>query len=169
MILTHIRLHDNQDTDTIGIMYYRDRNNVQRYVWILEDIYRAQLVWGKTRIPAGTYKIVMQKAGELYNSYMNHPDQRIRSFTAKWGVMLLDAVPGYAGVEIHIGNFSEQTSGCLLCANEVNNNSVEKGFISESTVAYITLLDAVDAVLSRGEGMSIKIVDDQTFKAAYSI
>jgi len=169
MVLTHIRLHDNQTTDTIGMMFYRDRNNASKYLFTLENIYREKLVWGVTRIPAGTYPITMQKAGELYTTYSQHPDPVIKAFTLKWGVMLLNNVPGFAGVEIHTGNEYTSTKGCLLCGDSINNNSFMQGFLASSVEAYKYLLDTVDAVLSRGEGMSIKIVDDQTFKAAYSI
>lgn len=158
MTFTLIRLFDN-GVDTIGMLSFRDSNNETVYVWTLEDTYREKKIAGQTRIPAGTYKISLKKSGRIYDAYIKHNNVKIRQFTEKYGVLEFENVPGYEGVLIHIGNNSSSTSGCVLCGNGVNNNSMDVGYISESTLAYDNILSAVEAALMKGDDLAIKVLD----------
>ena len=64
-------------------------------------------IYGKTAIPTGTYKIVMNVVSETFKN---------RSWAKPYGGKLprLVNVPGYEGVLIHVGNTADDTSGCLL-------------------------------------------------------
>lgn len=64
--------------------------------WVTEKKLR-----GHTAIPTGRYRISM------YNS----PRQ-------KEAVPLLQAVPHFSMVEIHVGNFPKDTQGCILVGNQ---------------------------------------------------
>lgn len=85
----------------------------------LEDTVRPDgvKVYGKTAIPAGTYKI------ELVPSYRF---QRLMP-------MLLD-VPNFSGILIHNGNTADDTDGCIL----VGKNKI-KGKVIESRDTFAEL------------------------------
>lgn len=63
---------------------------------------------GITAIPAGRYEITITMSPKF-----------------KKMLMLLNDVPGYEGVRIHGGNTAENTDGCLITGNKVNNSTVE--------------------------------------------
>ena len=79
---------------TIGKLYIDDNY----YCDTLEDVVRkGQKVYGKTAIPAGTYKVK-------------------KSFSPRFQKILPEIlnVPGFTGVRIHAGNTAEDTDGCIL-------------------------------------------------------
>lgn len=65
--------------------------------YTLEDVVRDQKIPGKTAIPAGTYKVIINKSNRF-----------------KRLLPLLIDVPNFEGVRIHTGNTHEDSSGCLL-------------------------------------------------------
>ena len=80
---------------TIGKLYIDDKY----FCDTLEDTVRTDgmKVYGKTAIPAGTYKI------ELTES------PRFRCL-----MPLICNVPNFSGIRIHAGNSAEDTDGCVL-------------------------------------------------------
>lgn len=86
-------------------------------------------IYGKTAIPTGTYKIVMNVISETFKN---------RSWAKPYGGKLprLVNVPGYEGVLIHVGNTADDTSGCLL----VGRNKVV-GKVTESTATFVELMN----------------------------
>lgn len=91
-------------------------------------------VWGKTAIPAGTYKV------EMYDS----PRFKRR-------LPLLKDVPYFTGILIHRGNTVEDTVGCIL-VGEANGEQVWN-----STKYEQELCMHIDAALARGENITITI------------
>ncbi|WP_310394164.1 DUF5675 family protein [Hymenobacter sp.] len=66
--------------------------------FVCEDVVRTgPKVWGKTAIPAGTYRVVITFSPR-FQTYLP----------------LLLNVPGYQGIRIHSGNSEHQSLGCLL-------------------------------------------------------
>ena len=117
----------------------------------LEDTYRKDKVYGKTRIPAGRYEIKLRTAGRMHAKY-------IKKFSNHVGMMWLQDVPGFQFIYIHIGNSAiTDSSGCILVGTTV----VNEDYISESTVAYIKLYAIVVEALERGEEVIIDIIDNQ--------
>jgi len=91
-------------------------------------------VWGKTAIPAGTYKV------EMYDS----PRFKRR-------LPLLKDVPYFTGILIHRGNTVEDTVGCIL-VGEANGEQVWN-----STKYEQELCAQIDAAVVRGEEITITI------------
>jgi hypothetical protein len=138
------RISDN-GTSTLGIL------SADGYQFVtLEDTFRKEKVYGKTRIPAGRYEIKLRTAGRLHNKYAKKYFRHI-------GMMWLQDVPGFQFIYIHIGNKPEDTLGCILVGTTVENEN----FISESTVAYTKLYAIVVEAIERGEEVVINIIDEQ--------
>ena len=87
---------------------------------VLEDVVRPPLekVWGKTAIPTGTYKVILNQSNRF-----------------KCLMPLLLNVPGFDGIRIHAGNTAEDTHGCLL----VGKNT-EKGKVTNSKYTFSELM-----------------------------
>lgn len=111
-----------------------------QFCYILEDVDRklecdAEKVYGKTAIPRGTYKIVLD--------YSN----RFKRVLPR----LLD-VPGYVGVRIHPGNDAEDTDGCLL-----PGSTWRKDWVSNSRVTFDQLFDQLEQADESGEPIEVSI------------
>jgi len=85
--------------------------------YVMEDKVRrdGSKVWGKTAIPAGTYKVVMTRSNR-FSKLVGHDVVMPE---------LLD-VPGFAGIRIHSGNKPEDSEGCLLVGYMLEGNVVLK-------------------------------------------
>ena len=60
---------------------------------------------------------------------------------------------------IHTGNKVEDTKGCVLVGNSANNNLIKKGFIENSTNAYVNLYTLISAKLDLKEKVEIEILN----------
>ncbi len=76
----------------------------------LEDEFRETKVSGETRIPAGTYKVTLRTEGGFHARYSK--DRRFRDIHI--GMPWVRDVPGFEWILIHVGNFEDDTDGCLL-------------------------------------------------------
>lgn len=152
------RLYDNGH-DTLGMLYYFDLHDSLRYIFTLEDEYREVKQYGETRIPAGKYKLNIRKEGGFYNRYYNHKNLTIRNLTQKYGIIELLGVPQYEYVLIHIGNDEDDTAGCILVGQETKNNSMKKGWLNNSTLAYASLAGSIFHAMQTKDAY-ISIVDN---------
>jgi hypothetical protein len=115
--------------------------------YTLEPTYReipnkAVSVWkipGKTAIPAGTYPLEVtyfqpQSGGEGYYA------------------PLIDNVPGFLGVRIHIGNFPQDTEGCILVGTQPGLDEV-----LQSGTAFVALMSKINEARTNQQPISITV------------
>ena len=118
-------------------------------LYTIEDIYRKYKIWGKTRIPAGTYEIKYRNEGEKDERYFNR-------FYFHKGMLELQNVPNFKYIYIHIGNTARDSAGCILIGTGVQ----DENNITGSTLAYVRLYLKVSKALDNGEKVYIKIIDN---------
>lgn len=124
-------------TYTIGKLYIdgvyfcdtiEDKDRGLNQTMSINDI-KKKKVYGKTAIPTGTYKIVIDYSNR-FKKNMAH---------------ILN-VPGYEGVRIHIGNSAKDTLGCII----VGKNKVV-GKVLESRNTYNQLFPILQKAFKEGE------------------
>jgi len=115
MKLTLERIY-KADTYTIGKLFI----DGVLFCDTLEDVVRptTEKVWGKTAIPNGTYKVILNMSNRF-----------------KCLMPLLLNVPSFDGIRIHAGNTAEDTHGCLL----VGKNTI-KGKVTDSRKTFSDLM-----------------------------
>ena len=101
----------------------------------LEDVEREVKVPGKTAIPRGIYKLILDYSVR-FQRQMPH---------------ILD-VPGFEGIRIHAGNTAADTEGCILVGLTKANS-----FIGQSRIAFDRLFDSMEKAHYLGEPMFIEI------------
>lgn len=127
------------------------------YCDTLEDEKRSKKVKGETRIPAGKYEIKLRKVlSGLTKKYRSHYDW----FT--WHLELQD-VPDFKHVYIHIGNYDEDTDGCILVGNGFTDMQKES-HIWNSTETFRELYEILRNRLEKGEQVFITIYDHKNDK-----
>jgi hypothetical protein len=102
----------------------------------IEDEERTTKVAGKTAIPLGTYKVIINQ-----------------SIRFKRMMPLLLNVPNYAGIRIHSGNTSEDTEGCILVGMKSTY-----GFITKSRDTWSALMVNLNEAVARQDPITIEIV-----------
>lgn len=105
--------------------------------YTIEDEERTVKVKGETRIPEGFYSVGVRDVGGFHSRYSQKFPQ-----SHKGMLQILD-VPNFEYILIHIGNDDDDTAGCILVGNKPNNNKREKGFLGDSTSAYLDLYKKV--------------------------
>jgi len=139
-----INLRYNTETDyTDGIFY----NNDKFRCYTIEDGPREEKVYGKTRIPDGTYEVTLRTEGDFHNRYLRRYGSNFHK-----GMLWIRDVPGFEYILIHVGNSPKDTAGCLLVGDEPIRN---KAFISGSRNAYQDIYPEIAEALENGEEVTI--------------
>lgn len=92
-------------------------------------------VKGETAIPAGTYKVIINRSPRFNKD-----------------LPLLLKVPGFEGVRIHSGNSSSDTEGCILVGKRVVMDTVV-----ESRLAFNAVFQAIQEAIEVGEEVTITL------------
>ena len=111
-MLIEVKRFEFKDTHTVGKLYI---NNSYECFTLEDAVRNGTKVLGKTAIPIGTYKLIID-ASTRFKQDMPH---------------ILD-VPNFTGVRIHAGNTSADTDGCRL----LGSTWAGKDFIGNSKIAY---------------------------------
>lgn len=91
---------------------------------------------GETCIPRGTYNIIISQSSRF-----------------KRDLPLLEMVPGFDGIRIHLGNTAADTEGCILPGKTRTDRTV-----GESRAAFNALFDKIKDALDSGDTVEITIV-----------
>ena len=155
MKLEVIRFSSEADS-TSGLLF--DVTNKRKFLaYTLEDEYRDsenEKVMHETRVPAGTYKIILRTHGGM------HPRYAKRFPDIHRGMLHVIDIPNFKYILIHCGNTDEHTSGCLLVGDSQTNNQIKKdGFIGSSTNAYKRIYPPIAEALECEEEVTITYVD----------
>jgi len=116
----------------------------------LEDEKRTEKIFGEMRIPAGIYPLVLRTAGSIHANYK-------KKFDFHKGVLHITDIPNFKYVYIHIGNDDDDTAGCPLVGDSA---TIDKNWISSSTVNYTRLYKKLLTAFDSGEKVFIRIVDE---------
>jgi hypothetical protein len=106
-----------------------------------EDEFRKVKVFGETRIPRGTYQILLRDEGGMTVKYR-------KRFPFHKGMLHLQNVPNFEWIYIHVGNNEKQTAGCILFGYSANcvNGEITLG---RSEEAYRDLYELILLALER--------------------
>jgi len=145
MNITVDRIYSNKDT-TLSAVYVDGKF----ICFGLEDEYRTVKVYGKTRIPAGTYNVTMRNVGGFNKRYS-------QKFGFHLGMLQVQNVPGFEYVLIHIGNTDDDTAACLLVGEgaRVSNDAT----LQYSTNAYKRFYQLVSTACLNRE-LTIEYLDN---------
>ena len=152
MKLEVLRISSGEDS-TSGLLF--DVTNDRKFLcYTLEDEYREEKIMAETRIPSGTYEVVLRTVGGFHDKYA----KRFPKIHA--GTLHVTNVPGFEYILIHCGNTDEHTGGCLLVGDSQTNNQIKKdGFIGSSTQAYERIYPPIAKALEDGECVEITYID----------
>lgn len=143
-----MRYSDDGDS-TQGLLFV----NGVFFCHTLEDTYRETKVPDKTRIPEGTYDLVLRSdISPKTQDYM----QRFKWFDRH---LMLKDVPNFKYIYLHIGNTTKDTSGCILVGDKANNNQKSHGFLGTSTEAFSRFYKKVRRAIRHREPVTITIID----------
>ncbi len=143
------RINDDGDS-TIG--YIKVDGQFMGYT--LEDEHRDVKVRGETRIPSGIFRV---KFREVVSGKTT--DYRKRYDWFNWHLMLQD-VPDFNYVYLHIGNTEKHTDGCILIGGSPDYRKDEADFLGKSTPIFKRFYLKVKAALDAGDPVHIEIRDE---------
>ena len=143
----------SQEDSTNGLLF--DATNGMEFLcYTLEDEKRDQKVMAETRIPSGTYNILLRKEGGFHARYTK------KYVSMHKGMLHVQDVPNFQCILIHTGNTDEHTAGCLILGDSQENNILVKdGFIGRSTQAYKRVYPIIASALESGEEVTIEYID----------
>ena len=152
MKLEVLRISSESDSSS-GLLFDISEGTRKFLCYTLEDEYRNDKVMHETRVPAGTYNILLRTVGGFHAKYTKRYDFHK-------GMLHVQDVPGFEYILIHTGNTDEHTSGCLIVGDSQENNQLKKdGFIGRSTQAYKRVYPPIAAALEAGEEVTITYTD----------
>jgi Family of unknown function (DUF5675) len=95
------------------------------------------------RIPAGTYAALVELSPK-WTTLRKYP----------FLVPLLQDVPGFTAIEIHIGNFPKDTEGCTLVGLDRSADAV-----LQSEDAFFQMMHRIAGALAAGETLTVEYTE----------
>ncbi len=142
--------YSTTNEDTLGYL----KADGKLIAMTLEDEERTIKVFGETRIPSGTYKLILREAGKRF----------YERYKKRWnwhaGMIELENVPNFTAVLIHPGNKDDDTAGCILVGNNAVVNTINPGEMNllNSTDCYRRIYPMIRQAIETEE-VSLEIVD----------
>lgn len=153
----HLKRYFSNHQMTLGCLVQEREEYVSLGTFVchtLEDEHRDVKVKGHTRIPAGTYKITKRKEDtpltlkyrKKYGSWFDYH-------------LVVNDVPGFTNVYIHVGNRHEHTDGCILVGNRQGSPKWDQIVLQDSANCYKMLYKTIGKELEKGNDVHITITD----------
>lgn len=150
MRLLVLRTSSQEDSTNGLLMVEKEKDKIEFLCYTLEDEERKEKIIGETRIPEGTYEIILRKNGGFHKKYSKRFSDIHR------GMLHIIGVPDFEYILLHCGNTDEDTAGCLLVGDSQENNITTKnGFLGKSTQAYKRIYPAIAKAIERGDKVTI--------------
>lgn len=153
--VTVLRCLDDGQT-TLGLMFLKNRF----FAYTLEDTHQDSKLPGKTRIPAGSYPLELNRVEtpltQRYRSRFPWFDYHIE----------IMQIPNFSRVYIHIGNTHADTEGCILIADGVNAADPQK-MITHSRLAFERFYKTLHPMLNQGKKLQIQVLNEDWFSKSY--
>ncbi len=143
MLIQVHRINDDGNS-TIGFMTI----NGEFQCFTLEDTFNEPKIYGKTRIPEGSYEVTLRREGGMVKKY----DDR---YNGHDGMLWLRNVDNFEYVYIHCGNDSSDTDGCVLVGRGCNTHNIQT--VTGSVLAYTSLYPKVYNEIQAGRPVNIEI------------
>lgn len=119
------------------------------FCFTIEDQEQEVKVKSETRIPEGSYKIVLRNVGGMTEKYAKRFPEIHK------GMLWVTNVPGFEYILIHMGNSEKDSAGCLLLVDSIVNNKLNEGGGSLSQQAYLRVYRKVLAALEVNEPVTV--------------
>ncbi len=135
--------YSTTEEDTMGLLYI----DGVLVCYTLEDEQRTVKVFGETRIPSGTYKLIPRESGpRFYERY-------VKRWSWHRGMIELENVPNFTAILIHPGNKDDDTAGCILVGNTAKVNTINPGEMNllDSTDCYKRIYPLIIEEVEQGE------------------
>ncbi len=158
MKLQVLRFSSEPDSTSGILMDVSDAYNKKFLAYTIEDEYRDEKIRGETRIPAGTYPVVLREEGGFSARYLKKYGSEFHR-----GMLWIKDVPGFEWILLHTGNDDSATMGCLIVGNTQESNIVKpKGWVGSSGSNYATTYPYIRDALLKGDKVTIQYVDYDT-------
>lgn len=125
-------------TCTLGKLYIDDKYFCETLEDTYRDLEKVDKVYGKTCVPYGNYNVALT----LSNRF-------------KVVLPLIENVPHFEGIRIHVGNTTVDTDGCILVGLK---RSTDEEIITSSKLAVEALMERLIAADRVKEEITIEIV-----------
>jgi len=118
----------------------------------LEDTFRqnGKKIFGQTCIPAGIYDIILRNEGGKNSRYKTYASIK----DIHRGMLWLQDVEKFEWIYIHIGNFVDDTLGCILVGESPEPRD---DYLQDSKVAYLRLYKKIISAIDKGESIRIRV------------
>ena len=147
--------YSSQNDSTLGLLFDVTHGKRQFLCYPIEDEYRSVKKMHETSIPEGSYKLSLRKEGGFHSRYLSKYGANFHK-----GMIYVNKVPNFEYVLWHVGNYENNTSGCLLLGNSSSENiSDKKGYIGASVAAYKRVYPLVRDAILKGEEVTVTYVD----------
>jgi hypothetical protein len=133
---------------TLGELFVEE----ERLCYTLEDVVREGDIFqvkvaGKTAIPAGRYRVVIDRSerfSRLASAKAGHPVDVL--------LPRLLEVPAFSGIRIHAGNRAEDTEGCILVGDAIGDVEGDgPDDVVRSAIALRAVMQRIQGTLDQGE------------------
>jgi hypothetical protein len=156
MELEVLRFSSQKDS-TNGILFDITDGKRKFLCYTLEDEYRDEKISGETRVPAGTYDLVLRKVGGFHSRYEKKYGSMHKGMLWVWDV------PNFEYILIHTGNTDEHTAGCLLVGDTQQANFGDSdGMVGSSVNAYKRIYPPIAEAIESGKKVTITYTDFDT-------